>query len=74
VFKQGGICSVGIKDSRDGLHHPWVEGSSVAGQQPPFQECTGRLTSSDRSRLTSWAWLMSFSFRFSTCQHEAGAQ
>ena len=29
------------------------------------------LTSSDRRRLTSWAWLMSFSFRFSTCQHKA---
>lgn len=29
------------------------------------------LTSSDRRRLTSWAWLMSFSFRLSTCQHRA---
>lgn len=29
------------------------------------------LTSSDRRRLTSWAWLMSFSFRFSTCRHKA---
>lgn len=62
-----------------GLHgsHPSSGGAHLprARQPPPHARshvgCLLGLTSSDRRRLTSCAWPMSFSFRFSTCRHTA---
>lgn len=42
-----------------------------APHSPHLGMVVSSLTSSDRRRLTSWAWLMSFSFRFSTYGHKA---